>query len=86
MKQLTVRGVEEALHEALRREAQKRGVSVNKLVLSLLKDALDLEGPSSSQEQAYDDLDHLAGTWTEEDTNIFNRSLREQRKVDGNLW
>ena len=34
----------------------------------------------------HDDLDHLAGTWSEEEAKGFETSLSEQRRVDPDLW
>jgi hypothetical protein len=33
-----------------------------------------------------DDLDHLAGTWLEEEAAAFEAALIEQRTVDPELW
>ena len=60
MTQLTVRGIDPHLHDALKREAQRQGQSVNKYVLDLLREALGLNASPAHSE--YDDLDHLAGT------------------------
>jgi hypothetical protein len=34
----------------------------------------------------YHDLDHLAGTWSDEEATIFEASWVEQRRVDPELW
>ncbi|HSF18337.1 MAG TPA: hypothetical protein VLK65_22580 [Vicinamibacteria bacterium] len=34
----------------------------------------------------YADLDELAGAWTFEEAEEFDRSLREQRRQDPELW
>ena len=80
MTQLTVRGIDPHLHDALKREAQRQGQSVNRYVLDLLREALE---PANRE---YDDLDHLAGTWTEEEAAAFNAHLRRQRQIDEALW
>lgn len=84
MTQLTVRGIDPHLHDALKREAQRQGQSVNKYVLDLLREALGLNASPAHSE--YDDLDHLAGTWTEEEAAAFNTHLRRQRQIDEALW
>ena len=43
MTQLTVRGIDPHLHDALKREAQRQGQSVNRYVLDLLREALETE-------------------------------------------
>ena len=86
MKQLTVRGVENELHQRLKSEAERRGLSVNRYVLSLLKQAVGPTEPNTLQKQVFDDLDHLAGTWSQEDADEFDRTLKQQRYIDGELW
>jgi len=34
----------------------------------------------------YRDLDHLAGTWTADQADAFDRRLAEQRQVDEAAW
>lgn len=36
--------------------------------------------------QRHHDLDHLAGTWSEEAAAEFDAALAEQRKIDPELW
>jgi plasmid stability protein len=85
MKQLTVRSVDEELHAALKQEAQRRGVSINRYVLQVLTEAAGLE-IASMRPRVYHDLDHLAGTWTPEQASEFTQFLDEQRQVDEELW
>lgn len=84
MSQLTVRDVDEPLGDALKREAARRGLSVNRLVLQLLRESLGQE-PSPEPRQ-YTDLDHLAGTWTAAEADEFDRLLAAQREIDDALW
>ncbi|MCZ6681134.1 MAG: toxin-antitoxin system HicB family antitoxin [Candidatus Poribacteria bacterium] len=86
MKQLTVRGVEDELHQLLQREAKRQGLSINRYVLSLLKQAVGLTEQKATQKQAFDDLDHLAGTWSREEADEFDTALKQQRQIDGELW
>jgi len=81
MKQLIVRSVDTELHAALKREARRRGISVNRYVLRVLAEAVGLP-QALRQQEVYHDLDHLAGTWTAEQADEFNRFLAEQRQVD----
>jgi hypothetical protein len=41
---------------------------------------------SAGGRQLHDDLDHLAGTWSDEEAALFDAALVEQRKVDPELW
>jgi hypothetical protein len=84
MIQLTIRDVDDKLREALRREAQERGLSLNRLVLQLLRESVGLTAPSL--QELYHDLDELAGTWSEEEAAAFEKELAIQRTIDERLW
>lgn len=84
MSQLTLRDVDEHLSVALKREAQRRGISVNRLVLQLLREAVG-QAPARAP-LPYTDLDHLAGTWSAEDEAEFAFHLSAQRVIDEKLW
>ena len=83
-RQLSLRGVDRELERLLRREAQRRGLSLNQTVLRLLREALGIAGPVRGR--VFDDLDHLAGTWTEKEAEDFEARLREMRGLDEELW
>ena len=40
----------------------------------------------SSEPVVFNDLDHLAGTWNDEETDAFDTALAEQRQIDLGLW
>lgn len=84
MMQLTVRDVDERLSSALKQEAAARGLSVNRLVLQLLRESVGLS--SSREPTLFTDLDHLAGSWSDEEAAEFERQLAGQRAVDDELW
>ena len=90
-KQLTVRGVDAALEQRLRAEAEQRGLSLNQTVLQLLRRATGLEteslpGEPSVTTRHFTDLDHLAGRWTPEEADAFDAVLREMRGIDAEMW
>ncbi len=89
MKQTTVRGIDSTLARRLREEARRRGLSVNRTVLLLLRQATGLARPSEpvpSGLQRFTDLDHLAGTWTHRDADEFNRAVEGLSHVDEEMW
>lgn len=86
MKQLTVRGVNDDLHRALKKEADRRGTSMNRFVLSLLKEAMGVGNGNGRYEILFDDLDHLAGTWSRKEAEVFEQALNQQRAIDKELW
>jgi hypothetical protein len=85
LKQLTVRGLDEDLDQALKREAEEQGLSVNRFVVRVLREAVGLYlNPVDTRE--FHDLDHLAGTWSETDAEELDNALDEQRQIDKSLW
>ncbi|MBI1297944.1 antitoxin [bacterium] len=85
MTQLTVRGIDAKLHQYLKQEAERRGESVNRYVLSLLRNAAGDES-NTQKTLRHHDLDHLAGTWSEDEFEAFDRQLAAQRTIDEEIW
>ena len=86
MKQLTIRGVDSELHHALSDQARQHGLSINRYVLSLLRKATGLGNGDRGTPVIHHDLDHLAGTWAQEDYAGFQEQLAAQRGLDEGLW
>jgi hypothetical protein len=84
--QLTVRGVDDLLHNKLRQEARQRGLSVNRYVLQLLREGVGIKRSYGAADIEYHDLDHLFGTWSAEEVDEFERELAAQRQIDHDLW
>jgi hypothetical protein len=80
VKTLTVRGLPEAVAEALTREKQRRGTSLNQTVVDLLAQALGVQGRRSNG------LGALAGTWTEDDLRRFEEAVAPFEEIDADLW
>ncbi len=85
MKVVTLRKLPPEVSKVVQRRARERGTSINKAVISLLEEAAGIrrkgQGPA-----LYHDLDALAGSWTKEEAATFEEVLREQRRVDPELW
>lgn len=79
---LTVRGVDERLAASVREEAHRRGVSMNSLVLDLVRQGLGL----SERRGLHHDLDSLAGTWSTADVTEFTEMTADFETVDDALW
>ena len=80
MKTLTVRGLPEAVAEALEREKRIRGTSLNQTVIDLLTLALGVRGTRSNG------LAGLAGTWSEAEFERFEEAVGAFEEVDSDLW
>jgi plasmid stability protein len=84
MKAVTLRNLPPQLDRTIRQRAKKKGVSVNKVVISLLQDHL---GESDRKPvRRYHDLDELAGSWSKQEAAAFERTLARQRGIDPEMW
>lgn len=82
MKTMTIRSVPAELAAALEDEKQRRGTSLNRTVLALMREALGLSqsGPRSNG------LRELAGAWDEDEYQEFTSATRVFERVDEELW
>ena len=88
MKQTTLRGIDPPLARRLRDEARRQGLSLNRTILRLLRQAMGLAKPNepSPGRQRFADLDHLIGTWSKEEADEFDRTLQRLRQIDKEMW
>jgi hypothetical protein len=85
-RQITVRGVGSALRTRLEAEARKRGTSLNRTVVILLEEACGVAGSQPGRRKIYRDVSRLAGRWTKEHADEFDRALKDQRRIEPELW
>lgn len=76
--QLTVRNPSSELVQRLRALSKERGESLNATILFLLERALGVDARREWLEQF--------ATWTQEEYEEFEESLREQRRIDPEIW
>ncbi|WP_419854014.1 hypothetical protein [Candidatus Poriferisodalis sp.] len=86
MKQLTVRGFDEELEDAMRRFAQREGVSLNKAALRLLRKGAGLSENASADDCIGSSLDHLIGKWSQEEYDEMDAVLKELDVIDEAIW
>jgi plasmid stability protein len=77
---LTVRNLPEELADALAREKQRRGTSLNKTVIDLLEQSLGVHSTRTNG------LRKLSGTWTANQQREFLDSIRSLDEIDQDLW
>ena len=82
MEQLTIRHIPPDLAQALERESQRLRESLEETVIELLRQALrvHISGGKSNG------LARLAGTWTEEEYEQFERAVAVTEQLDEELW
>ena len=82
MKTMTIRKISTELAAALEAEKRRRGISLNRTVLSLIEEALGIsEGKPRSN-----GLRQLAGTWSEDEFKRFEEAVAPLGEIDGELW
>jgi hypothetical protein len=81
-KHLTVRGVPPELAKALDAERRRRGTSLNRTVIELLRAALGVARGSRRS----NGLERLAGTWTRREHEDFEKATAVFEQVDEELW
>lgn len=85
MKNITLRGIDDALDKRLREKAREKGVSINQLVIDLLKEQLGLK-KEKKYTVVHRDLDHLFGRWSEEEFQRIQGKIDSERETDPELW
>ncbi len=80
MKHLTIRNVPDELADALEREKNRRGESLNQTVIELLEQGLGVGASRSNG------LGRLAGTWSEEEYQRFEEAVAIFERIDPELW
>lgn len=84
MKTITLRRIPSDLARIIEKRARAKGLSLAKAVLDLCKEGAGIRRPA--RPALHHDLDALAGTWTQAEAAAFEAALREQRKIDPELW
>ena len=92
MKTLTLKGIDSRIHSWLKKRAARHHRSLNGELLHILdrmsraEASAGVEGASLMIDGSTDDLDALAGTWTKEDVEEFERNTAQFREIDEDLW
>lgn len=82
MRHLTVRNIPPELGEALEKEQRRRGLSLNRTVIDLLRQGVG-QGPAGRR---LNGLGDLAGTWTADQYDRFEAAVASAEQVDEELW
>ncbi len=82
MRTLTIRRVPKRLADALTREKQRRGASLNQTVLDVLSGGLGVGVPGGR----HNGLRRLSGTWSSSDREEFDAAVAAAEQIDDDLW
>lgn len=82
---IVIQDIDDRTSQWINEEAERRGVSVESLVVELIHKGIIAERESISP-QLHHDLDSLAGTWSEEQATEFLKAIADFEHVDEKLW
>jgi hypothetical protein len=82
---ITIEDVDDATARWLMEESGRRGVSMESVAGQLLRRGLEWERRRAAL-PTYDDLDALAGTWSEDEAAAFLQAVATFEHVDPLLW
>jgi plasmid stability protein len=85
MKNMTIRGIDTSLDQALRKAAKAESNSVNQLVVNILRERFGL-AKAPRHTRRHHDLDELFGAWSENHYQDVENALQQQRGIDPELW
>ena len=86
MNQLTVRGFDDELAERIRRLAKRDGTSLNQAALKLLRKGAGLADPAQKVDTVGASLDHLIGSWSDDEAAELDAVLEEFETIDEFAW
>jgi hypothetical protein len=84
MSNFNLRGITPDVMALLKQGAQEQHISINLLILKLIKKGLGYS--YEVKKTTYHDLDHLAGTWSAADAKEFQDNTAFFEKIDKDLW
>jgi hypothetical protein len=82
---LTLRNLPPEVEKAVLRRARERGTSASRAVVELLEEVTGA-GRNKRRRHVYHDLDGLFGSLSVREASELERSVREQRTIDRDLW
>jgi hypothetical protein len=82
---ITLRNLSPELASRLLRRSRQTGMSLARTVVSLLEERLGV-GRATEHGDVDDGVDSLAGNWSREQADEFDRALAQQRAIDLDLW
>jgi len=82
IKQMTLRRIPDSLEKALRNRAKESGLSLNKVSIELLEQALGVDSRKNKKR----DLSEFSGMWTQDDLKEFEQNTQGFNSIDPEIW
>ena len=80
MPNINLRGLDHGTLSRIKSRARRRGISVNRLIVEILRREY------AAGDQAFDDPDALAGAWSKSEAARFAAAVAPFAEVDAGLW
>lgn len=84
MKQLSVRGFEPELVEALKKLSEDEGISLSQAALRLMRAGAGLD--SRGRSRIGHSLDDFIGTMSDDEVSDFRRAIAPCEQIDESFW
>jgi len=82
MKSITIHNLETDLAIAVEKLSKTTGLSQNKVIKKLLREALNI----SERGKPKRDISFMLGMWSDEEAKIFDEAIKEFAQIDEELW
>ena len=82
MKSLTIHNMDAELVKAIEEIAAATGLSLNKVVKKLLRQALNL----SDEDKPKRDVSAFFGVWDQKEFDAFNEAVKDFDRIDEEMW
>lgn len=84
MKSITLHKLETDLADCIEKQAKRDGVSLNKAIKTILRNALGLNKPPPVDH--HDDFLDLFGSWSTDESDAFDARIQEARQIEPSDW
>jgi hypothetical protein len=84
MNTITIRGITTDMDREIKKRAREGHLSINEWLLRLLKQSVGLDKKPIFPE--HDDLDNLAGEWSDKEAEEFMQRLECFERIDRDQW
>ncbi len=86
MTQITIHGLDAELEEVIRNLAERDGTSLSHAACELLRIGAGLVKPTWERLSVGSSLDQYIGSWTSDEADEFDASVREFETIDETSW
>ena len=83
---LAMPGTRQDVEREIRNVARRRGISLNRAAIELLRKGAGLAEPGARSDIVGDSLDTLIGKWSERDEREFLEAVAALEQIDRRFW